>query len=414
MSETAEKRLESAAARPISRRHVFYVPGYDPIAPRRYRELYRKEGARQARISGYELLVAPGRAESGNYAWTVEATMDGHRTESLIEFLTWDDIVKDSMDRTILSTYAVLLHTFWIYASSGALWRLFRLRPAPMIAAIYPLVALTLQLGLALGLGVVVAQALGPTFSTWVGIAGGIATAGVVLTLFHRFDRYFFAYYLANDYAFTARHGGRWPEPLEERITEFGRRIAAVSTRADIDEVLLVGHSSGAHIGLSALAAARRRMGPNPRGKLGFLTLGQVIPMQSFLPHATSLRADIHALARDPHVTWVDISAPGDGGCFALSDPVRVTGVAPPEGETYGPKVISAAFALSMSEEELRRTRFRFFRRHSQYLYAFERPRGYDYFSITGGPLSLEARFGTRGSTASRIERPLSGYRDVK
>ena len=34
----------------VTRRRVFYIPGYDPIHPRRYRELYRKEGAAQADI----------------------------------------------------------------------------------------------------------------------------------------------------------------------------------------------------------------------------------------------------------------------------------------------------------------------------------------------------------------------------
>lgn len=43
------------------RRRILYIPGYDPIPPRRYRELYRREGAEQARISGYRLEL--GRAE---------------------------------------------------------------------------------------------------------------------------------------------------------------------------------------------------------------------------------------------------------------------------------------------------------------------------------------------------------------
>ena len=37
----------------VFRRRVFYIPGYDPFHPRRYRELYRSEGAQQAGISGY-------------------------------------------------------------------------------------------------------------------------------------------------------------------------------------------------------------------------------------------------------------------------------------------------------------------------------------------------------------------------
>lgn len=43
----------------IKTRRVFYIPGYDPIHPRRYRELYRKEGTAQADISGYEIALKP-------------------------------------------------------------------------------------------------------------------------------------------------------------------------------------------------------------------------------------------------------------------------------------------------------------------------------------------------------------------
>ena len=33
----------------VRRRKVFYLPGFDPVPPRRYRELYRREGVQQAR-----------------------------------------------------------------------------------------------------------------------------------------------------------------------------------------------------------------------------------------------------------------------------------------------------------------------------------------------------------------------------
>ena len=39
--------------RSVAKRAVFYIPGYDPIHPRRYRELYRTKSAVQAEISGY-------------------------------------------------------------------------------------------------------------------------------------------------------------------------------------------------------------------------------------------------------------------------------------------------------------------------------------------------------------------------
>ena len=58
----------------VKRRRVFYIPGYDPIPPRRYRELYRKEGAKQAAISGYTLTLSP---KSGQrFGWQVDSEID--------------------------------------------------------------------------------------------------------------------------------------------------------------------------------------------------------------------------------------------------------------------------------------------------------------------------------------------------
>ena len=52
----------------VKTRRVFYIPGYDPIHPRRYRELYRKEGSAQARISDYQIALSPKKG-GGNYGW---------------------------------------------------------------------------------------------------------------------------------------------------------------------------------------------------------------------------------------------------------------------------------------------------------------------------------------------------------
>ena len=59
----------------ISRRRVFYIPGYDPIHPRRYRELYRKESAAQAEVSGYDITLKPQdkNASSARYGWQVDS-----------------------------------------------------------------------------------------------------------------------------------------------------------------------------------------------------------------------------------------------------------------------------------------------------------------------------------------------------
>ena len=126
----------------VRHRHVFYVPGYDPMPPRRYRELYRVEGKKQADISGYELSIKGSTGAAERYHWTVNTQIDGSEADTKIEFLLWNDIVFDSMRNSIPNTYWLLLKTLWLYVSSGALGALRRLRRAPILAAMYPVVVL--------------------------------------------------------------------------------------------------------------------------------------------------------------------------------------------------------------------------------------------------------------------------------
>ena len=402
----------------VTRRRVFYIPGYDPIHPRRYRELYRKESAVQAEISGYEIGLRP-RTTKGPYGWHVEAEIEGARCNTDVEVLVWSDIVRDSMSSTIPATYLQLIWTASAYIFSGALFRLMRLRKGPVIAALYPVGMLLLQLALcvlvAWGLGIVVflgVSVVAPLLAPWVAIAAGLALIWVGLRWFRSKDGKLFAYYLMHDYSFSARTLGSNPDALEERMARFVDAIAE-ALQGDSDEVLVVGHSSGAHLAVSILAdLIREGRVPAEGPVLSFLSLGQVVPMVSFLPRAQRLRADLAFLCQREELSWVDVTAPGDGCAFALCDPVSVTGVAPETGKRW-PLVISAAFTQTLSPETWKAMRWRFFRLHFQYLCAFDRPGDYDYFRITAGPKTLGARFDGRVPSKSRIETPVNRYRSV-
>jgi hypothetical protein len=390
----------------VFRRHVLYIPGYDPFPPRRYRELYRTEGAAQAVISGYQLAIRPRAGET--YGWTVAAEIEGRKIEAEVEVLVWSDLVKGSMGRGIVGTYGQLARTAWLYVRSGALRRLIRLRKGPMIAALYPAVALVAQAlvavlvaGLALWLGWSLPYGL-----VWV-LALGLGWA--VLDGFRRIDHRLFVYYLMHDYAFTTVEGGAYPVVLEDRLAAFRARVRA-ALESGVDEVLVVGHSSGVHLGVSVLADLIREGVPSGAA-LGFLSLGQAVPMVSYLPGAARLRGDLAYLSMREELTWVDVTAPGDGCSFALCDPVAVSGVAP-EGQRW-PLILSAAFTQTLSPEKWGALKRRYFRLHFQYLCAFDRPGDYDYFRITAGPLTLGRRFQGRKPSTSRIVTPLNPFRDV-
>ncbi|MFV2052951.1 hypothetical protein [Aliiroseovarius sp. YM-037] len=393
----------------VKRRRVFYIPGYDPFPPRRYRELYRKESALQAEISGYDISIAP-NPDGENFGWSVDAMIDGVQTKTEVEVLVWSDIVQRSMSASIFVTYVRLVKTSWIYTRSGALFRLAKTRKGPVIAALYPIFMLLLQLAVALligwGIGAVVAL-LHPMLG-WV--AAGL-TIIILLHWFRKLDGKIFAYYLMQDYAHSAQHDGATPPALAERLGEFQNYVTD-SLRSDVDEVLIVGHSSGAHLAVMMLTAMLRSgRVPADGPVLSFLTLGHVVPMVSFLPKADCLRRDLREMSEQALIPWVDVTAPGDGCAFALCDPVAVTGVAR-EAKKW-PLVFSAAFTQSLSAERWASLRWRFFRLHFQYLCAFDRPRDYDYFQITAGPKTLWDRYRDRVPSRSRLETPLSGYRSV-
>ncbi|MBN8633490.1 MAG: hypothetical protein J0L76_21850 [Rhodobacterales bacterium] len=404
MSVVAEG--ESGSGTGVFRRHVLYIPGYDPFPPRRYRELYRTEGAVQAAISGYHLTLRPRTGET--YGWRVAAEIDGRAVEAEVEVLVWSDLVKRSMGRGIAGTYAQLARTAWLYLRSGALIRLIRLRKGPMIAALYPAVLLVAQAMVAL-LAAAMALWLGSGLPWGLGWLVALGVGWAVLEGFRRIDHRLFVYYLMHDYAFTTVEGGAYPAVLEARLADFRARVRA-ALAGGVDEVLVVGHSSGVHLGVSVLADLIREGVPDGPA-LGFLSLGQAVPMVSFLPGAARLRGDLAYLSQREELTWVDVTAPGDGCSFALCDPVAVSGVAT-EGQRW-PLILSAAFTQTLRPEKWQALKRRYFRLHFQYLCAFDRPGDYDYFRITAGPLTLAERFRGRKPSTSRIATPLSPFRDV-
>ena len=398
----------SSNPHPVRRRRVFYIPGYDPIPPRRYRELYRRESAEQAKISGYEINVLRGE-DDVLYGWRVSARIESTEAVSDIAVLVWSDIVKRSMDQGIIGTYGQLIRTAAIYIATGTFFRLMRLRKGPVIAALYPVATLLAQLVTALA----AAWGLGQILALWhpLAIWAGLGAVPLILLWFRGQDSRFFAYYLMHDYAHSARHLGAYPPELETRLGEFADHIAEAFT-PECDEVLVVGHSSGAHLAVSILAdLIRAGRVPEGAAALSLLSLGQVVPMVSFLPRAERLRADLAYLSARDELTWIDVTAPGDGCAFALCDPVSVTGVAPPNKRW--PLVISAAFTRTLSPERWKSLRWRFFRLHFQYLCAFDRPGDYDYFRITAGPMTLAERFANRAPSKSRIERATSRYKSL-
>ena len=369
----------------MRRRLVLFLPGFDPQPPRRYRELCRREGQLQAAIAGYGFRMEPG---DGPAAWRTVWQDDRHEVTSRVEVLAWDDLVRPILARRGAGGLRAMARVLGAYGLSGAVWRLARLRPQPVLVALYPFAVHLLRI-VAL---VLIVRLVWVAFGLWVAVGLGWACAAAGAVLWRRLDRELYVSYLLEDMAFWSSAHGGWPPALAERLDRFTARARRLMAEEPWDEVLILGHSSGA--GLAVSLAARLADQPGPPA---LLTLGQSLPMLTVLPCAGALRRDLERVAKGG-LPWVDVTAPGDPCCFALTDPVAFAGIA-----ASGPRIVSAAFSRSLSPERRARLRWRFFRRHHQYLCAFDDPQHFDFYRTTAGPLPLAASFaGRRNSPGVR------------
>ena len=419
-SLSAPGRDESGAADGgpdrVRRRRVFYVSGFDPQGPAHYHRLYVDEAARQAAVLGCRIDVGRRErvsAESSGWAvharWPSAAAAGGGQgdpgdeavVDTFVEFLRWDDIVRAHWPRSRWRVMASTLATTWAQLRNGVLPLILRTSwPAFLVLFMPPALVVGLLLG-ALGLGVAGAALAAhghPAIGAAVVLAGGWgwwrfaawAEARVQMAWLMRSTRFI-----------LRQAAGRTPE-LEARIDAFAEQVRRALAENDVDEVLVVGHSSGAMLAASVVARVAGA-GATPaawRGRLALLTLGECIPMLSYQPEAEAFRHELAALARSG-VPWVDVTAPPDGCCFALVDPTAVArrrlGQDGAPG-WQGPRRLNARFAQAFDPEVYAAVRRDKYRCHFQYLMATGRPAAYDYFSVTAGPVSLAARFAAQRS----------------
>jgi hypothetical protein len=382
----------------VRRRTVFYVSGFDPKGAGHYHAMYREQSAIQSPLNGLTLEVGPRqRDRAGNSSWAVQARDGDNEVHTRYEFLRWDDIVRNHWPKTTARLWRDIVATTIFNLRCASLWRMFRLSWPPAVALLGPFALLCAVL---VGLPLLSAFAGALIYRLSGGLApaaaGAATTASVLGWIAWKLQARYSMYWLMRSYAFTARQGRNETPDLEARLDLLAGQVRRRIEEGDDDEVLVVGHSSGAMMAISILARALHglpefssRAGP----RVALLTLGQWIPLLGLLPGADRFRRELQALAVAPLLTWIDFSAPPDGCCFALVDPLSACGASCAGALADRPKLLSPRFAEMFGPGEYQALRKDKFRMHFQYLMASERKTEYDYFAITAGAVPLGERF---------------------
>lgn len=373
----------------VHKRCVLYLSGFDPKGAAHYHALYRKEADRQARVSGFNVVVGPRRKLSnGNAQWSLQAQDSGGDVATDYEFLRWDDVVRSHWQKNLWRVWWDVFTTSLHFMRTGALWRMKRLSTPPFLVLFAPFLLLCVVV-----LGTPVLGWCVWLFTTALGgsaaLAGATAVASTIVALWgaHKLESRFSMLWLMRSYAFTRRQAaGETPE-LDQRLQQHAETLLQRVQAGGYDEVLLVGHSSGC---IMAVEVMGRALQQSPQMAcqgivVNLLTLGQWIPLLGTLPEATGFRAHLLRLGTANGIGWVDVSAPPDGCCFALCDPLVVLDEPPTQRQPDRPKMVSPRFVKMFEPAvyaQLKQDRFRI---HFQYLMASDLPTDYDYFQWTAG-----------------------------
>ena len=360
---------------PVRRRLVCYLSGFDPQGPAHYHQLYATEGAKQAGVSGYRLSVGRRKKQGEHIAfWDVCMEHGAGATDTRYEFLRWDDIIRQHWPRSRGGLVASTLYASWHMWRNGVMWRTLKTSWPMFIAAAVPgFVVLAFAL---LALALFSVGALWAIRGAWWTAFGALLLGLPALAWGWRVaEQRSHMGWLMRSFACLVRQGkGQTPE-LEARLDEFGEHVARQIQNAAVDEVLVVGHSSGAMMAMSVMARALSTLPPistatRPSVQVGLLTLGHCGPLLGAQPEASGFRAELSMLQSDRRFCWIDYGAPPDGCCFPLVDPTALCGGAPDdEGK---PKLLNPRFAQLFSEASYQAVRRDKFRCHFQYLMASE------------------------------------------
>jgi hypothetical protein len=375
----------------VQKRIFFHVSGFDSYdASSQYRRFVREAARFATTWSVTAGVSAPQKNCAADGQWTVTARAPGWQVRASYELLDWSDIVRAELKRPAgrrLWDGAVTLADL---IASGTAWRYFAANWRYGMFFLVPFVEVILFAAIAIAAGGFVAIAIAPAIrSTVLCIIAAVPAAVLVFVLLMRWpgQRWRVAQGLA-DWIFARDYMLRRHPDMEVRIDAFAARIIACARRADVDEIIVAGHSLGATVAVDALARAfdrdpeLGRHGP----KLGLLTVGATIPKLALHPSGGWLREKARRLAAEPSLAWAEYQARDDVISFHKFDPVKLVRVVD-RNEPGGLVIRRVQIHRMLSAPTLRRYRFNYMRLHYQFVMANERRAVYDYFMLMCGPV---------------------------
>jgi len=372
--------------RPVARRAVFHVGGYERNDARAFFGRLERELERFRACWSVSATLGPVVSDRPEAASATVVYDDGfRRTETELTFLDYDDLVASERARPAGRRLREYAAAFAGYVVSGTALRFFRANWRFGLFFLYPVIGWSVPFLL----GCLVWAALRAVPLPGAGPAAVVLGLATALLLLGHLARKLLLFHVKG--LWIAAHDvarGRAPA-FERRLEAWADVVGDRLAVGRFDEVVFVGHSFGGMLVLD-LAARHAARVAEAGGVPAFhvFTVGSTAPMVTMHPQAEAARATLRFLAGQDGVRWVDVQALIDPINFFRCDPMALSGVPNPRTEPF-PFVYETRIRDMVDPAFYAAMKRNVFRIHYQFVSANTRRYGYDYPMLCFGPMPV-------------------------
>ena len=369
----------------VAKRLVFHIGGYDPtMPPAGAQRRFVREMGRFQRTWLVKAFIDGLRDSTDQIKWKVTTTGPNWQVETGYHLVRWDDVIESFKQRPIWFRIPQGILAFVDFVAAGALWGYLRTNWHYAGFFLYPFVAFGVLIVAAFLVGDF-AFKLGGSIPVAIGI-GLLAFA----TLLVGPCRWLHLGDLFDDWIFSREYIQSGSLIIEQRLDRLAAEIVAAANDSDEDELVVIGHSLGAVIGIDLLDRAVKLDPTFGARKMPvmFITIGSSILKLGFHRGASRFRAAVERVARAPGIFWADYQARIDVLNFYDTKPMAEMAL-PTENE---PVVRLVEFSRMLERAMYRRIRLNFYRLHCQFISGNDKRAAYDYFMLVCGPVSVKSQ----------------------
>jgi hypothetical protein len=372
----------------VKRRCVFFLGGYEPIAPERQHERFVRELARFEKTWSVAASVSD-LSLSDDHAialWTIRTEGPNWSTETEYRSLLWGDVVEADFSRPDWVRMPRGVAAFADFLCSGTAGRYFAVNWRYGLFFAYPVF---------LFVSFVAAAIWAAWFAVRLGVPFPVLTAPLIafaafVALLIVPGRYVMLPYMFDDWIFAQELVHRSRQGLEARLQTFADEIVKRRKQGGYDEVIFMGHSLGCALKLDVVDRVLRQEGGGGLAveTINMLSAGSSLLKIALHPAAGWLKDAVARVSQSAKIFWVDFESMADIISFYKVDPVKALRLP----ETGRPIIKRVHVRDMLDRDTYKRFRGNFFRLHRQLVMGNDKRYFYDYFMICCGPFRFDTR----------------------